>query len=72
MEESWDDDDEAFMVLPSSQLDYSTHGHQTASDHRMERAEDFLLADDPAQFSDTFSDPEEWDLTWQLIQTFVV
>ena len=33
-------------------------------DHKiMEKAEDFLLVDDPTQFSDEFSDPDEWDVS---------
>ena len=51
------------MVLSTSQLDYSTHYDSTVKDYLKERAEDFLLADDPAQFSDTFSDPEDWDIS---------
>ncbi len=30
------------------------------SGYLAERAEDWLIADDPALFSDEFSDPEEW------------
>ena len=30
------------------------------SSHYGGKAEDFLLADDPALFSDEFSDPEDW------------
>ena len=29
-------------------------------DYLLERAEDFLVADDPAMYSDEFSEPEEW------------
>ena len=32
-------------------------------DFLLEQAEDFLIADDPAMFSDEFSDPEEWGFT---------
>ena len=31
-----------------------------SGDYLLERAEDFLVADDPALFSDEFSEPEEW------------
>lgn len=30
------------------------------SEYLLERAEDYLVADDPALFSDEFSEPEEW------------
>jgi len=33
------------------------------SDFLLDKAENFLIADDPALFSDEFSDPEEWGLS---------
>lgn len=43
-----------------------THENDHNHHHRdflLEQAEDFLIADDPAMFSDEFSDPEEWGFT---------
>ena len=37
------------------------------SSYYAEKAEDFLLADDPALFSDEFSDPEDWGLLDQQL-----
>lgn len=36
---------------------------EAVSDFYMERAYDWLEADDPALFSDEFSEPEEWGHT---------
>ena len=63
-EECWDDDEEPpSSILPGSILegDPSRDYHpSTTSRFLLDRAEDFLTADDPAMFSDEFSDPEEW------------
>ena len=60
-EEDWEDDDEPPMELHSSEQ-YSFDPPEINS-RLMERADDFLLADDPALFSDEFSDPDEWDMS---------
>ena len=68
-EECWDDDDEPACFSAAEKLEpklgfmereaelmVGDHG----SSYYCEKAEDFLLADDPALFSDEFSDPEDW------------
>jgi hypothetical protein len=58
-------------TLPTEQpepylfVEDSTSPHMDDHDRRdylLERAEDFLVADDPAMYSDEFSGPEEWGL----------
>ena len=53
--ENWDDDDEPRFIMP----DYPLTDHMTAEDDVIGRAEDYLIADDPALFSDD-SGPEDW------------
>lgn len=62
-EEDWDDDDEPAMALDSSRTHGCSSFNSPPQNYLMEKAEDFLLADDPAQFSDEFSDPDEWDVS---------
>ena len=63
-EECWDDDDEqTMMVLPGSLLDGDPCHPAGGSDFLLDKAENFLIADDPALFSDEFSDREEWGLS---------
>ena len=70
-EECWEDDDEPHTFTSAEQVDsrlefmereaelmVGDHG----SSHYAQKAEDFLLADDPALFSDEFSDPEDWGI----------
>ena len=83
-EECWDDDDEAAYLATAEQLEQKSEFKEKeaelmvgdhGSSYLAEKAEDFLLADDPALFSDEFSDPEDWgvgfdnfdrDASWQL------
>lgn len=69
-EECWDNDDEP-AFLATEQLDERSEFMEKeaslelmvgyhGSSHYGGKAEDFLLADDPALFSDEFSDPEDW------------
>lgn len=63
-EECWDDDEEPpSSILPGSKLEGGPsldYQPSATSSFLLDRAEDFLTADDPAMFSDEFSDPEEW------------
>ena len=63
-EECWDDDEEpSSSILPGSKLEGGPlldYQPSATSSFLLDRAEDFLTADDPAMFSDEFSDPEEW------------
>ena len=64
-EECWEDDDDEphTEVIPGSLLEAETgYSGRLGSDFLMDKAEDFLIADDPALYSDEFSDPEEWGL----------
>lgn len=61
--ESWESDDEPSNVQSDCLLGADMFGGFSAKPERsymMEKAEDFLLADDPAIFSDEFSGGEEW------------
>ena len=60
-EEDWENDDEPPLVLHCSEQ--SSFDPPQINSRLVERADDFLLADDPALFSDDFSDPEEWDMS---------
>lgn len=51
------------MALGSSQTHGCSSFDSPPQNYLMEKAEDFLIADDPAQFSDEFSDPDEWDVS---------
>ena len=70
-EECWDDDDEPACFTTVEKLDKRLEFKEREADlelmvgdhgssHYGGKAEDFLLADDPALFSDEFSDPEDW------------
>ena len=68
-EECWEEDDEPNTVTSAQQVESRLEfmereaelmGGDHGSSHYAEKAEDFFLADDPALFSDEFSDPEDW------------
>ena len=70
-EECWDDDNEPPCFTTAEQLDKRSEFKERETDVELMvgdhgssyyagKAEDFLLADDPALFSDEFSDPEDW------------
>ena len=60
-DEPWDSDNEAPRELLQLTSDpYEGFSSRPDRDYLMEKAEDFLLADDPALFSDEFSGGEEW------------
>lgn len=69
-EECWEDDNQpSFLAEPEklveSKLEFMEREAELmvgdhGSSHYAQKAEDFLLADDPALFSDEFSDPEDW------------
>ena len=68
-EEDWEEDDEpSSSIAAGSYLDAEASlgdaggGKRLETNFSVERAEDFLIADDPAMFSDEFSDPEDWTL----------
>ena len=66
--DDWESDHEPCIVLPG----LAHEAHQGAidiveeehfvKDFLLERAEDWLIGEDPAMFSDEFSDPEEWGI----------
>ena len=61
-EECWEDDHQPpTIVNPTSFLESEPMVGQLSS-YYMEKAEDFLIADDPALYSDEFSDSEDWGL----------
>ncbi len=67
-DEGWEDDDQS-SVIPGSFLDAEASlGHvgkgagPPGVNFLLDQAEDFLIADDPAMFSDDFSDPDDWTL----------
>lgn len=62
---TWDDDNEpATEIHPGGLLEAEVAlGFASGRDFLRERAEDFLVADDPALYSDEFSDPEDWGLS---------
>ena len=62
-EDDWDGDDEPATALDSFQTHGCSSFDSPPRNYLMEKAEDFLLADDPAQFSDEFSDPDDWDVS---------
>ncbi len=60
-DEPWDSDNEPPKELLQLNSDpYEGFSSRPDRDYLMEKAEDFLLADDPALFSDEFSGGEEW------------
>lgn len=53
------------LVLAMCKVLHKSYDHWCLfvfSDYLLERAEDYLTADDPALFSDEFSEPEEWGI----------
>lgn len=74
-EEYWEDDDEPAHFSTTEQLDsrlefMEREAELMVGDHGSSyyggKAEDFLLADDPALFSDDFSDPEDWGADFDI------
>ena len=72
-EECWEDDNQpSFFAEPEkmvkSKLEFMEREAELmvgdhGSSHYAQKAEDFLLADDPALFSDEFSDPDDWGVS---------
>ena len=61
LHESWDSDNELPREIPLLTSEpYEGFSSRPERDYLMDKAEDFLLADDPAIFSDEFSGGEDW------------
>ena len=61
LHESWDSDNEPPREIPLLTSEpYERFSSRPERDYLMDKAEDFLLADDPAIFSDEFSGGEDW------------
>lgn len=75
LNDSWDSDNESPRdILPLTSDLHEGFSSRPERDYLMDKAEDFLLADDPAIFSDEFSGGEEWfkDTYWLPDWTIII